>query len=40
MALLQMKNEYESDDELRGFVRCLSALAHVPVDEVAESQES
>ena len=32
-----MKTDYESDDELRGCVRCLSALAHVPVDDVAES---
>ena len=34
---LGMKTDYESDDELRGCVRCLSALAHVPVDDVAES---
>jgi hypothetical protein len=34
---LGMKNDYETDDVLRGSVRCLSALAHVPVDDVAES---
>ena len=34
---LGMKTDYESDDALRGGVRCLSALAHVPVDDVAES---
>lgn len=34
---LGMKTDYENDDELRGCVRCLSALAHVPVDDVAES---
>jgi hypothetical protein len=34
---LGMKTEYESDDALRGGVRCLSALAHVPVDDVAEA---
>jgi hypothetical protein len=32
-----MKSEYETDVELRGSVRCLSALSHVPVADVAEA---
>lgn len=32
-----MKAEYESDDEIRGYVRCLSALAFVPVEDVGEA---
>lgn len=32
-----MKVNYETDDEVRGFVRCLAALAHVPVEDVAEA---
>ena len=31
-----MKIDYDSNDALRGSVRCLSALAHVPVDDVDE----
>ena len=34
---LGMKSDYESDIALRGYVRCLAALAHVPVDDVAEA---
>lgn len=34
---LGMKTDYESDDAIRGAIRCLSALAHVPIDDVAES---
>lgn len=29
-----MRPSYDSDDDIRGMVRCLPALAHVPVDEV------
>ena len=34
---LGMKTDYENDDALRGSVRCLSALAHVPVGNVNEA---
>jgi len=34
-----MKTSYEIDDEIRGMVRCLQALAHVPVDSVEEAFE-
>jgi hypothetical protein len=36
---LGMKASYESDDDIRGMVRCLPALAHVPVDSVEEAFE-
>jgi hypothetical protein len=29
-----LKRDYETDDALRGFIRCLAALSHVPVPEV------
>ena len=29
-----LKPDYESDDAMRGFIRCLPALSHVPVDDV------
>ena len=32
-----MKTTYESDDALRVSVQCLSAIVHVPVDDVAKS---
>lgn len=32
-----LKQEYESDDEVRGFVRCLPALSHVPVTDVSDA---
>jgi hypothetical protein len=31
-----MKEAYETDDEIRGFIRCLPALAHVPPADVVE----
>ena len=34
---LGMKIDYERDDAIRGSIRCLSALAHVPVDDVDEA---
>jgi hypothetical protein len=34
-----MKADYEVDDEIRGMVRCLPALAHVPVDSVEDAFE-
>jgi hypothetical protein len=34
-----MKMEYERNDEVRGAVRCLAALSHVPVDDVIEAFE-
>ena len=36
---LGMKRAYESDDGIRGGIRCLSALAHVPVDDVVDAFE-
>lgn len=36
---LGMKTAYESDDVLRNSIRCLSALAHVPVDDIGKSFE-
>jgi hypothetical protein len=35
-----MKADYKSDDEIRGFIRCLAALSHVPVDNVTDAFES
>jgi hypothetical protein len=32
-----LKTVYESDDAVRGYVRCLPALAFVPVDDVVEA---
>ena len=34
-----LKVEYENNDEVRGFIRCLPALAFVPVDDVVEAFE-
>jgi hypothetical protein len=34
-----LKVQYERNDEVRGSIRCLAALAHVPVDDVMESFE-
>jgi FLYWCH zinc finger domain/MULE transposase domain len=34
---LGLKQEYASNDEVRGFVRCLPALAHVPPQDVVEA---
>jgi hypothetical protein len=31
--------DYETDDEIRGFVRCLAALSHVPADDVIDAFE-
>ena len=36
---LGLKVDYESNDEVRGYVRCLSALAFVPPDDVEEAFE-
>ena len=32
-----LKSDYETDDEIRGFVRCLPALSHVPEKDVADA---
>src|SRR5919106_3462858 len=32
-----LKSEYDADNEIREFVRCMPALAHVPIDDVAEA---
>src|ERR1700759_670218 len=32
-----LKSEYESDHEIRGFIRCLPALSHVPVPDVTSA---
>ena len=32
-----LKVEYETNDAVRGSIRCLAALAHVPVDDVADA---
>jgi len=32
-----LKPDYETDDEVRGFIRCLPALSHVPIDQVVEA---
>jgi hypothetical protein len=32
-----LKADYESDDEIRGFVRCLAALSHVPESDVIDA---
>ena len=32
-----MKVEYETNDAVRDSIRCLAALAHVPVDDVADA---
>lgn len=32
-----MKNEYENNDAMREVVRCLPALALVPIDDVADA---
>jgi hypothetical protein len=32
-----LKVIYETDDNVRQYVRCLAALAHVPIDDVAEA---
>jgi len=34
-----LKTDYETDDEIRGFVRCLPALSHVPVNDVIDAFE-
>ena len=31
---LGLRPDYDTDDEIRGFVRCLSALSHVPPNNV------
>ena len=36
----QHEADYESDDEIRAFIRCLAALSHVPVDKVTDAFES
>ena len=36
---LGLKTLYETDDAFRGNVRCLAALSHVPVEDVAEAFE-
>ena len=35
-----LKGDYETDDGIRGFVRCLCALSHVPEDDVVNSFEA
>lgn len=35
-----LKSEYESDDEIRGFIRCLPALSHVPENDVIASYDT
>lgn len=35
-----LKSDYEADHEIRGFVRCLSALSHVPVADVMGAFET
>ena len=32
-----MKVDYETNDEVRGSVRCLATLTHVPVDDMADA---
>ena len=34
-----LKSDYEADNEIRGFIRCLAALSHVPVCDVVNSFE-
>lgn len=34
-----LKRDYETDNEIRGFVRCLPALSHVPVSDVLHAFE-
>ena len=34
-----LKSDYETDHEIRGFIRCLAALSHVPVDDVVHAFE-
>jgi len=34
-----LKTEYETNDEVRSYVRCLPALAFVPPDDVVEAFE-
>lgn len=29
-----LKGDYEADDTIRGFIRCLVAISHIPVDDV------
>ena len=38
-ANLWVKTDYETDDEIRDFVRCLAALSHGPADDVIDSFE-
>jgi len=35
-----LKADYEGDDEIRGFVRCLTALSHVPETDVIDAYEA
>lgn len=35
-----MKADYESDNAIRGYVRCLAALSHVPADNVTDAFDS
>ena len=35
-----MRPSYYTDEEIRGMVRCLAALAHVPVDDIVSSFEA
>ena len=34
-----LKCDYESDNEIRDFIRCLAALSHVPVSDVIDAYE-
>jgi hypothetical protein len=34
-----LKSEYKTDDEILGFIKCLAALSHVPVDDVVDAFE-
>ena len=35
-----LKTEYKTDDEIRGFIRCLAALSHVPERDVEDAFET
>ena len=35
-----LKSDYEADDVIRGFIRCLPALSHVPADDVITAFET
>jgi hypothetical protein len=36
---LELRSLYDSADEVRGMIRCLPSLAHVPVDDAADAFE-